>query len=762
NAWQDMGDHRRAITNYQQAVSSYRLAFSGANTNLALALGHLGSCQSFTEDVTNGNHNARLGLQMARECGDKEVLIRCLRLFGQSFKAWGMGSLEGAPYFREAYELRKQQGSDPIKIANSMSDLSSTLTNNAEALKMTQEVLALYRQHLPPDHPTIVGKAFTLGQLLMGEGQFAEAEEALREAHRGFQKIHAANQPYQGFVLRFFAASMLAQGKGDEAEAVVRKQLESTPTHAGHLDVLNRVLTFRRDWPLDDEILQHMRGDFLWDMTDSYVRFDDQADAEQLFRDMLRRQSERHGPESPNAQKAMRRLADYNARQRAFAEADQMGLRNADLAGPIRVRADLSASQGKFAEAESLYREELVLRRRFPGNRDREIGWALHKLGSVLRDQGRFTEAETNYHESLSAFGPEDAGVPVTLNTLANMLGKRNRSQEAENLHREAAEVARKLPAGPEHDEFLEWSLGDLAQVLQQQGKLDEAEARFRDALEISMSFSPDTRHKTEVNVAGLLDIFRLKGRYDDAEKLFSEVLTPDVLKLPQSAGLLRLRSDFSARRGRWNEAAAETAKLVEAEPSNHFPYHLLAPLLVASGDVDGYRRLCDRIQVQFAGIQDPFVGERMAKACLILPNEKLDFQIINRWIKTALTVDRNSILFQYSRCVAGLAAFRQSNHSQALESARMVLGVPGTDPHPEIAAWTVIAMANHRLKQTNAAVTALSQARELANAKLPKLEAGDLGPGWNDWIITQALLREAGSLIEGMPPETDVFSVKY
>ena len=69
--------------------------------------------------------------------------------------------------------------------------------------------------------------------------------------------------------------------------------------------------------------------------------------------------------------------------------------------------------------------------------------------------------------------------------------------------------------------------------------------------------------------------------------------------------------------------------------------------------------------------------------------------------------------------------------------------------------------MANHRLKQTNEAVTALSKARELAKAKLPELEAGDLGTGWNDWIITQALLREAGTLIEGTPAGFDPFDAK-
>jgi len=34
----------------------------------------------------------------------------------------------------------------------------------------------------------------------------------------------------------------------------------------------------------------------------------------------------------------------------------------------------------------------------------------------------------------------------------------------------------------------------------------------------------------------------------------------------------------------------------------------------------------------------------------------------------------------------------------------------------------------------------------------LPKLESGDLGDGWLDWIIAHALMREAQAMIEGNP----------
>jgi hypothetical protein len=63
-----------------------------------------------------------------------------------------------------------------------------------------------------------------------------------------------------------------------------------------------------------------------------------------------------------------------------------------------------------------------------------------------------------------------------------------------------------------------------------------------------------------------------------------------------------------------------------------------------------------------------------------------------------------------------------------------------------------VQAMACQRLNQPDKAHAALGRGSEMANAKLPKLEDGDLGGGWSDWIIAQALLGEAKTLIEGQP----------
>ncbi len=481
----DIGDHPRAATNLQQAVASYRLAGLGDHTNLAITLSALGACQSFTGDVDRGRSNAWLGLEMARRCGDSDVLFICLGRYGGSLGAWGQFSTKSEPYLREAYELKKRMGNDPVGLASAMHLYSGFLTNAEDGERMLRDGLDLFRKHLPPGHPKTIQGVFSLGQHLLSSGKSDEAERVLREALSGFHTTHNPNHPYQSIVLRFLAEALLLQGKGDEAESVVREQVSATPTHGGHQDLLYRVVAFRRACALDAEILKNIKGDFL--------------------------------------------MQDW--------------------------------------------------------------------------------------------------------------------------IHNQGDKIA---------------------------------------------SF---------------------------------------------------------ARSGRWQEAITELAKVIEDGTANHLLFHLLAPLLVASGDAEGYRRHCERIQVQFVATRDPLVAERMAKACLILPGSGVDFQKLDQWVRIAMTADTNDSLFQYSQFVSGLAAYRQNDCTRASEILQPLLNHPSGEPYPRIEAWTVLAMANHKLNRIEEARTALTNGLDLARTKLPQIEADDLGVLWNDWVVVLALFREARTLIEGNDP---------
>ena len=72
-----------------------------------------------------------------------------------------------------------------------------------------------------------------------------------------------------------------------------------------------------------------------------------------------------------------------------------------------------------------------------------------------------------------------------------------------------------------------------------------------------------------------------------------------------------------------------------------------------------------------------------------------------------------------------------------------------GTNYTIAVSAGAVLAMAQQQLKQTDKARKSLAQATQVFNTKLPKLESGDLGENWPQWLIARILLREAKSVVE-------------
>ena len=55
-------------------------------------------------------------------------------------------------------------------------------------------------------------------------------------------------------------------------------------------------------------------------------------------------------------------------------------------------------------------------------------------------------------------------------------------------------------------------------------------------------------------------------------------------------------------------------------------------------------------------------------------------------------------------------------------------------------------------MKASEQARAALAKGIEVVKSRLPKLEDGDIGEGWLDWIIAQTLMKEGGDLIGNEP----------
>jgi hypothetical protein len=105
------------------------------------------------------------------------------------------------------------------------------------------------------------------------------------------------------------------------------------------------------------------------------------------------------------------------------------------------------------------------------------------------------------------------------------------------------------------------------------------------------------------------------------------------------------------------------------------------------------------------------------------------------------------------------LAEYRQGRFVSAAEWASKALSQPEYRSDRELRrraycrradATMVLAMANYQLHQLEEARAALRRGLEIVDKKLPKIESGDLGESWVEWVLAQALMPEAKALIEG------------
>jgi len=283
-----------------------------------------------------------------------------------------------------------------------------------------------------------------------------------------------------------------------------------------------------------------------------------------------------------------------------------------------------------------------------------------------------------------------------------------------------------------------------LARTSSDVGNVGEAERLYRQSMAIRRAIGLPTAEPLD----RLEDLILNVDKFDDADALIKEVLPSTTIGGARYVDLFILRADLLARRGRWKEAAADAARVVEYCPENHESYHMLAPLLVASGDVEGYRQLCRGIVARFGGTSNLGVADRMAKDCLILPSARVDLKPVAAMAEVAVTKGAGAPTAPFYQCCKALAEYRQGHFEGAVEWAERAAKKPFNYSQAE--AYATLAMSQYQLKQVANARAALAQCDTVVEQHMPKLGRDRLGYDWRDWIIAHALLDEAHGLIEG------------
>jgi eukaryotic-like serine/threonine-protein kinase len=652
---------------------------------------------------------------------------------------------EAEALMHESYEIRRKvRGDEHPEVAHALDLLSWTLESQgklsgAEALR--RDALASRRKRLGDGSAGVVESLIGLSSILRAQAKLPEAESVDREVLAIARNLVGKEQSSVAVSLNGLAWSLLTGNKAAEAEPVARETLAIRRKLLGNenLSVTESLDTLA--WVLSGEG-KHIEG-------------------ESMAREGLAIREKLLGHEHEQVAQSLYVVGSMLRRQGKLAEAEPvydeaLGMRRKLLGneslGVVESLINLGsmlADEGKLGEAETMDREALATRRKLLGNENLEVANSFADLAFTLQAQDKLAEAEADYRETLAIrrklLGDNHWDVAEALRGVAWMLQREGKLADAESLVREALAIRKKL-VGAEHLQVAE-VLGNLAGIIESQGRHADAETVEREALTIRRKLLGNEDASTIKSVNALAIILLSQHKNVEAEQLFGDFLTPALEGKPQSAGLLRGRGMVRARQGQWKEAAADFCKAIALDPTVHSDYHSLAPLLVQSGDLKGYRRYCALALARFGGTKDPLIAERIARDSLILPDSGADLDTVGTWVDTAVTLDKHSANLPWLQFCKGMAEYRQGHFTNTVEWTQRALAT--ASPNRDVEAYAVLAMAQQRLRQVDESRATLAKAIEIERTKLPKLDSGDLGENWMDWIIAHVLLREAQTLIE-------------
>jgi tetratricopeptide (TPR) repeat protein len=515
------------------------------------------------------------------------------------------------------------------------------------------------------------------------------------------------------------------------------------------------------------------------------------VDAEEKHRKALAIWRRRFGMENTNVAASTKNLSDVLGSSSKLAEAEALGREALAIRRKLLGNEHLEVSdslsglvvilgyEGKLPEAEAVARDNLAMLRKLGAERKhplllaaalRDLSTAIRAIGDAKsRDPASTEEAKRKWEEAeslgkqalalqRSLLGDENPELAASLSLLALAMGRREAAgfdvNDSTVLLGAALSMQRKQ-LGEDNPAFID-SLGTLAWLLESKQQFDQAEAVLHQVLTKQRQRAGSGANQSRETLEHLIRILLKEKKFEDAEHLLRETLSPSFVKQRACLGFLELRTDLMARLGRWPEAKADSALALELDPDNQDRSHRLAPLLAMTGDRFAYEKLCQRSLATYADTADPFAADRVAKDCLLLPSPELDLRVTDRLADTAVTVGKDGSRYSeyhrlsmpYFQLCKALSEYRQGHFAPAVEWAQKSL----QDAHnnSQAQAYPVLAMAQWRLGEKDLARAALAE----ADASVARISPGRNNEEgvWLGWIFAKIWLDEAMALIDSGP----------
>ena len=349
------------------------------------------------------------------------------------------------------------------------------------SLRLLQENIRVFG----PDHPNVATALNLLGAAHLRQGKFNEAEGDFRRMLTIYEKRLGPEHEYTAAALNSLALVLEQLGDYKGAETLLRR---ASPSWTG---------SSARTTPTRPTTLSNLCAACSTARASSPAR----ARTDQEARGARRRRG---------AARPVRRSRDPAPRGAGDPPEDARARSSPVTANSMSNLGRVLDLQGKYAEAEKMYREALAVREKALGRDHPDIATNLNNLAKVMQDLGKdesigVSEARARARAggSVGATDRDREPVPprarrsrtaasgasiprraLTLNNLGGLLATRGDFAQAEQMQRAALATMEKV-FGEQHPDTAA-VLTSLALALDNQGKIVEAEATYQRAVEIS------------------------------------------------------------------------------------------------------------------------------------------------------------------------------------------------------------------------------------------------------------------------------------
>ncbi len=463
---------QRDTWNYRAGrfIARYRLAVGASTAFVLLLIGFAATMYVQSQRIAQERDRAT-----AEEVRATTVSSFLVDLFELSDPTQSRGSTVTAREILDAGARRVTEGlrDQPVTQATLLETIGRVYGNLGlyqSAEHAASQVLSLRRQFRDADHPEIVAALTLLGEALVQQGNYRDAEPRLAEALAMQQRLQMEPKS-EAQITQILGQARQLEGRYEEAEALFRRSLALYQAGPDQQDpAVSSVLNF---------------------LAQMLERKGDLKGAIAMTREALEMDRMLYGADHPQVGIQLHNLAyylyesgDLVAASPMFEESLALLNRVLGETHPDTIRALGSHGRylqrsGRLDEAETALRDALKRQLAIRAGDDPEIGYDRVMLGLLLEEQGSNGEAEEQLRLALAVFDarlpPDHQYVGSVLTALGRLLATTGRGEEAEPLLKRALAIWQaQLPANSPEIAFTHAA---LAKVAADSGRRDEATA---------------------------------------------------------------------------------------------------------------------------------------------------------------------------------------------------------------------------------------------------------------------------------------------